>query len=636
MLQASRATSRAVRLAGHLGTDLCGCSNGACPDATDSPVPGMWSTERHPVPSQAMTEAHVVRQRDLAPGAERRRSPYLPMLVGTLAAGVFVLLEGHTHVVPGVVPPSRWFGLLDVVGPGQRALDSLVAWFAILTLGACWLMLARQALAGRLRLRVGVVAAVAWAVPFTAGPPLTSLDMYSYAAHGWLSSSGLSPYGFPPAALGPGPVLGAVDPRWRNVLSPYGPGGTLLEHVAAVVGRTPLGTVLMLRLFAVVAAVAAVGIAVALTRPSARPRTLVLLGLNPLLLTTTFSAAHLEAMVLAALLGALYFSRRNRPLLALALAVTAGLVKAPALAAVPFLVVENWRNTEARLRVAVRDITVVAAALIVGGALVPNGWAWTGTVVHTPATGREWWTPSTLLAEMIAGIGRGVGVDVGTAGLLGLTRTAGLLASGFVLAHLLRKRGDVALRLGIGLSSLAVLGFVLYPWYLLWGWPLLVIAGRRRVAFVSSVAAAAFTLANLWPQRREAAALVHSVSRHLVPTFTAAVLALPLLILMGWLIARMLGSTSEQAASADDVMTGVGSVQTDPPVRIEDPGALGPDGRAKRQRATPTHAEEDRAGPADVDAQAARSGPSEGGAVGEQRRVSHLVQGPMLAPPHRP
>src|ERR1700710_2388855 len=122
----------------------------------------------------------------------------LPAPLGAVAASVFVLLEGHTHQVPSVRPPSSWFGALDVVTPGQRAVDSLVAWVAILLFGACWWLMVRAALAGRRRFRVATGPAALWALPFALGPPLTSLDMYSYAAHGWLSSSGLSPYVFPP------------------------------------------------------------------------------------------------------------------------------------------------------------------------------------------------------------------------------------------------------------------------------------------------------------------------------------------------------------------------------------------------------------------------------------------------------
>lgn len=445
----------------------------------------------------------------------------VPAVLGTVAALLFVLLEGHTHVVPGQTPPSDWFGLLGPVSPGRRAVDSLVAWAAILTLGGCWFTLARRATAGGLALRPLVWTGAAWSAVFAVGPPLTSLDIYSYVAHGQLSITGRSPYTSAPADLGPGAVLSAVDPRWHHVLSPYGPIATVDERVAAWLGHGALGTLLILRLVAVLATVGSVALALALTRAELRPRTMALLGLNPLLLTTTFSAGHLEATMLVALLGACYAHRRGWPVLAVVLGVVAGLVKAPALAVVPFLVVEHWRAAR-RWPVVLRDVGVAVVTAGLAGLLVPRGWGWTSSVLHTPAIGREWWTPSTLVAEIGAGLGHVVGIHAEVDGLLSVTRMVGLLVSGALLAWMLVRPGDPLLRLGLGLTVLAVLGFVLYPWYLLWGWPLLVVAGSRRLAFRLSTAAAAFTMANLWPQRREASALLDAMGRH--PVVTAVVL----------------------------------------------------------------------------------------------------------------
>src|SRR3954453_6215265 len=222
----------------------------------------------------------------------------IPAVLGTLAAVVFVLLEGHTHVVPGQVPPSHRFGLLGPVSASRRAVDSLAAWAAILTLGGCWLVLVRRVRAGLLPLRPLAWTGAAWATPFVLGPPLTSLDVYSYVAYGFLSKSGHSPYSFSPADPAPGPVVNAVDPRWHHVFSPYGPIATFNEHLAASVGGSALGTLEVLRLLAAAATAVSIALAVAMTRPDLRPRTMVLLGLNPLLLTTTFSAAHLEATML--------------------------------------------------------------------------------------------------------------------------------------------------------------------------------------------------------------------------------------------------------------------------------------------------------------------------------------------------
>ena len=492
--------------------------------------------------------------------------------LGWLAAVVFVVLEGHTHTVPGQVPPSRWFGMLGPVAPYTRAFDALVGWAAILTLGGCWLVLARRAVAGRLGLReAGVdrrrlggavrpraaadqprpvqLRRARLAVPLRSQPVPVPAERARRLTRAARRRSAVA--------------RGAQSVR---------PGGELRWSArAALVGHTPLGTVIAVRVLGSVAAVLAVVAAVLLTAPTARPRTLVLLGLNPLLLTTTFSAAHLEATMLALLLWALLAFRRHRPVLAIALAVVAGLVKVPALAAVPFFALEHWRSApSARDRHPdARPATPLTAgvALVAGGLLVPHGWGWTSSVLHTPAIGREWWTPSTLLAE----------IGVGAAHVAGAARrpcpacSTSPAASACsrppsLLTWLLFRRGDPALRLGLGLSALAILGFVLYPWYLLWGWPLVVIAGRpsarlRRLAWRRRC--------SRWPTpgRSDArpTAFLHGTGRHPLTSAVAAPRSRP-------------GSLAAARSASDELLRG-----RTPGLR----GTRGRRGRSGRDRERP-------------------------------------------------
>jgi hypothetical protein len=360
----------------------------------------------------------------------------------------------------------------------------------------------------------------------------------------------------------------------------------------------------------------------------------VLFGANPLLLTTTFSAAHLEAVMLALLLLALYAFRSNRPVLAMALAVAAGLVKVPALAAVPFFALEHWRaapSSRARLRVVARDAATTGAALAACGLLVPHGWGWTSSVLHTPAIGREWWTPSTLLAEIGVGAAHVLGLHADLPGLLNITRSLGLVATAVLLTWLLFRRGDAALRLGLGLSALAILGFVLYPWYLLWGWPLVVIAGRRRLVFGASVAAALFTLANAWPQRREASAFLDGTGRHPLTSAIAAVAVLAALLCLVQLLRGGAGD-SEDPATAEDVTARIGSVQTNPPVVVEQPRTRRADGRGHGKGRTPADPEEEGTTVTDVDAEAVRPRLGES-TVGEGPGVVDLIERPPPRPP---
>ncbi len=436
-------------------------------------------------------------------------------IVGLFASLVFVAAYGRTHLVLGATPPTTWLGLLLVPANGWRGICSVTAWAGMLTLAGCWFGVARLALVGRVGLRPAAAIAGGWAIPFVVGPPLTSLDIYNFATQGRQLLSGISPYTAPPDQLPAGAMLAAVDPRWRHVLSPYGPIGLRFEWLAALFGRgDATATIIWLRVLAVVCTVAAVVLAVRLSRPHRRALTVVLLALNPLLLTTALSAGHLEAPMLALLLGAVLAERTRHPSLSIALALAAGLVKAPALLAVVFLVIEHARDPGqhlSRAKTLLRDGAVLAVVGLAGTLSVPHGWGWTSTVLHTPATGRALWTPSTVLAELAAPVLSLAGVDLSFDRVLTITRLIGLAAVAVLTAVQLRRRMKWEQRLGGCLVALAALGFVLYPWYLLWGVPLLVVGARRRTAFGLAVASAAFTAAYLWPEPQETMAAARAL-----------------------------------------------------------------------------------------------------------------------------
>ncbi|MCW2744831.1 MAG: hypothetical protein JWM48_1381 [Mycobacterium sp.] len=457
------------------------------------------------------------------------RRLHVPFAVGAVAAVAFVGLYGHTHPVVGAVPSWRWFGLLDVpTRSSVQGAASVGAWLALLTLTGAWWTVVRRVRAGGVLLRTVAGGVGAWSIPFVVGPPLTSLDIYNFAAQGVQVLHGQNPYSQAPAALGASAVLGAVDPRWRGVHSPYGPLGLRIEWLAALVGHGhATATVVGLRVVAVVCTLAAVALGVSLVARAHRPLALLLLA-SPLVLTNLVSAGHLEAPMLALLVGAVLAERRGHPLLALLLALAAGLVKAPALLGVVFLLVQHQRTAGVDLRravlgwrVAARDVAVLLAGAAGATLLVTDAWGWTRTVVHTPAMGRGFWTPTTALAEVIAAGARLAGSGMTLDGALSVTRVCGFGVSGAVVAVLLVRSGGRAwvAALGTGLVAVALLGFILYPWYVLWGLPLLVVAARRRIAVGASAAACAFGWIYLFPALGEWAGLARAALRH--PTWLA-------------------------------------------------------------------------------------------------------------------
>ena len=181
------------------------------------------------------------------------------------------------------------------------------------------------------------------------------------------------------------------------------------------------------------------------------------------------------------------------------------------------------------------------------------------------------------------------------------------------------------MRLGIGLTMLAVLGFVLYPWYLLWGWPLLVVSGRRRLVVISSLLAAAFTLANLWPQRREVDALWRGSAEDRVLVTVGCLLVVIALAVIGLQLRRSWPG-SEQVATADGVPTGIGGVQAHPTIGIEDPRPFVSDWRTQRKGRAPADSQEDVAAMSDVHDEPLRIGTGDGTTIRQRPSVIDLIE----------
>src|SRR5918999_1570647 len=81
-------------------------------------------------------------------------------------------------------------------------------------------------------------ATVVWSMPLVLAPPLFSRDGWSYAAQGMLAHVGLSPYEHGPSALN-GPIVQAVDPRWMDTITPYGPVPLVLGEIGAGITGNP-------------------------------------------------------------------------------------------------------------------------------------------------------------------------------------------------------------------------------------------------------------------------------------------------------------------------------------------------------------------------------------------------------------
>jgi hypothetical protein len=358
----------------------------------------------------------------------------------------------------------------------------------IVALSVAWLALGRLALSPR---RLGFLAAV-WCVPLFLGPPLFSRDVYSYLAQGTLVHLGLDPFTQTPAALaqhGQAHVLSAVDPFWRHTTAPYGP--LFLWIVSWFSGASTVLGVLLIRLLDLVGlgllAVYVPRLAGGLGADPARATWLVLL--SPLVLLELVAPAHNDLLMIGLVVaGTALVAIERRVLVGIAVCAVAAMIKLPAAAAIPFLLVAY-----ADRRTAWRAALVAAGVVLAVSAVSGVGLAWASTsVFSTPGKVHLAITPATALGWTVAQI-----IPVGARGLesaLGVVAFAATLLLGVVL--LWRARRENAVRyLGVWLIAVAVAGPAAWPWYLTWGLALLAacpgIQFSRALVAVSAVGALA-------------------------------------------------------------------------------------------------------------------------------------------------
>jgi hypothetical protein len=137
---------------------------------------------------------------------------------------------------------------------------AIVARSALALLVLAWLGLGLLTRRRSVAPRVLALVSCAWAVPLMTAPPITSNDLYAYAASGRLQAHGIDPYLSGPEALGRiEPVLNTVGHSWTGTASPYGAGFLDLTHlIALLTGRHFILAVALLRLVMVAALAAAV------------------------------------------------------------------------------------------------------------------------------------------------------------------------------------------------------------------------------------------------------------------------------------------------------------------------------------------------------------------------------------------
>ena len=420
-------------------------------------------------------------------------------LVGTTAIVVGTILGGQsfeTHL------PGAWFfGMPGGLFGSQGASGNLppVAALALVFGGLILLTRVWVGFLGHLNRHHGfpvkrvVLVVVVWAVPLLLAPPLFSRDVYTYAAQGEMVSHHIDPYSYGPSVLGATPFNQMADATWSRTESPYGP--TFLEAdgiLDQASGHEILADLVLLRLLEV----AGIALMVAATPTLARslrrdPAHAVLLGAgSPLVLLSLVAGEHNDALMLGLLLAGLAVAKRFGTVPGVILCALAAGVKSPAALGVLFL---GWvwagpaASTRRRIGHTAAAGLIALATLEVMALVSGTGWGWvrTTTTAGSSFTGV---TPINVVARTVSIVSHVLQVPISTLAARPVFIVLGLLIAVYVGYRLLLRspRDGVVLCLGLTLRVLALLGPIVWSWYVTWGIVVLAPAayGRLRTALI--------------------------------------------------------------------------------------------------------------------------------------------------------
>jgi alpha-1,6-mannosyltransferase len=336
-------------------------------------------------------------------------------------------------------------------------------------------------------------ATVVWSAPLVLAPPLFSRDGWSYAAQGMLAKVGISPYEHGPALLR-GPIVEAVDPRWMDTVTPYGPVPVWLGSLGAEVTGNPWVLVIGHR---VVALAGLVLLAWAV------PRLAGWAGLNPavsaaivlaspLMLTNGVGGLHNDLLMVGLMAAALVVALERGWFAGALLGGAAAAVKAPG-GLVCIGIVLLSLPAAATLGDRVRRLGAVGAAsggLLLGLGLVTGlgaGWV---RALGVPGSVNTPLSLPTLVGGALDWLTRLVGLDLPDAAFLELVRLLATVAA-LVLATVVALRwrtgsaADAVRAVALVMGGLVLLSPVVHLWYFLWVVPFLAAIRLPRTAMAA-------------------------------------------------------------------------------------------------------------------------------------------------------
>lgn len=427
--------------------------------------------------------------------------PLLPALHVTPRGAVAACVAGIALLCAAASMPGSPLQSTPGAGSPELIVAALVG--VIAALGG-FLLVVREAWAGRLALRTAVWLALFAHVAVLGLPLLYSRDVYSYALFGrMVSIYHLNPYVARPIDVRADPFFTLAGAGWVHTTSVYGPAFTWISALFAGAFRSAAGTVVAYRVLAGTASMATV-LLVAHTarrlRPGSAAFAVVMVGVNPAVVFLTVGSGHNDALVALSIAAAFAMVLGGRPLIATALLAVGVCVKVPPAVPLLILVTADVAGREAgrRLRRLGAHLAVVTSIGLVASAAFLQR--------HDPTLGTKQLAnhvggiaPLNWIRSVLAAVGARFGPVTGEAmntvmrvASLGLViATVGAIA--WVTAR--RARADALTPAGMGAAwawgllafQLLVLAFL--PWYVIWVLPLVWLLPRpaRRMVIAVSV-----------------------------------------------------------------------------------------------------------------------------------------------------
>ena len=412
-------------------------------------------------------------------------------------------LHQYRSLLTGIVAPAAGLGLVASVLVLARLPNLVAAAGSFLAIygaafacyvGGAW---AIERAGGAPRATLGLVLGVALVSRLALLPtlPTLSTDAYRYVWDARVARAGLSPYAYPPVApevsrLRDHEIYPSLNhSTWRTI---YPPGAQAFFR--AVYALAP-DSVRAMKVGVALAELAALGLMVLLVNRLGLPTSrVVVYAWNPLVLVEVWGSAHLDGLVLPAVVGATLAAVTHRPRLVATLLAAGALVKLYPVLLLPLLLGaalerkgEGSEPATRAARVALATRWTMPAAIFV--AILVLGYA--------PLAG--------LGREALGSLPRYVSEEYFNPGLLRSLVDHSALTLGAVLvwaawATWWRDGAPLAARARRLAGGATVLGPNVFPWYAAWVVPFLALAPSPSwIAFTGTVMLAyTFFLGTPW------------------------------------------------------------------------------------------------------------------------------------------